>query len=384
MTVARPCASSPITWKQRSGRSASASGLTGADVILGTPDFIAPEQTQDSRSVDIRADIYALGCTLYFLLSGKTPFRGTWKEKLDSHCQETPLRLPGVPEGLRAIMARMMAKDPAQRHQTPAAVAEALAAWAASSESTGKTDEIARTPSSAPRPTRRPTARGWATIVVGCAAALPLVWAAVQALHGPEKTLIAPNPASVPAAVPAASRTPLPVLLILPQQFKWRSYAPLRTTLEGEHGWPIKIASTAATDCVTIDRPDSPQQVRPDLVLDATVSARDFAGMIIPGGNAFQFKEDYPPRAIVWRLLAEMGAQEKCIAAIDSGMLVLTRAGTLEGKKASRHDGEKGASKVQWLDQAVVRDGRLVTAAKKEDAAAFSREVLEALKESGQ
>src|SRR5207244_627409 len=81
---------------------------------------------------DIRADIYSLGCTLYFLLTGRTPFAGdSAEEKLLSHLSAEPVPVTElraeVNEDLAAILARMMAKHPEQRYQTPAEVAQALA-----------------------------------------------------------------------------------------------------------------------------------------------------------------------------------------------------------------------------------------------------------------
>jgi serine/threonine-protein kinase len=105
--------------------------LTKLGQVLGTPDYLAPEQAIDARTVDIRADIYSLGCTLFFLLTGKTPFRGdTLAELLMKHQMEPPplLReaLPGAPPELQALLARMMAKKPDTRPKTPAEVAAAL------------------------------------------------------------------------------------------------------------------------------------------------------------------------------------------------------------------------------------------------------------------
>jgi serine/threonine protein kinase len=102
--------------------------------VLGTADYLAPEQALDSHSVDIRADIYSLGATFYFCLTGRTPFvEGTVAQKLIWHQtrQPKPVRQlrPEAPEGLVAVLEKMMAKDPNQRHQTPAEVAEALAPW---------------------------------------------------------------------------------------------------------------------------------------------------------------------------------------------------------------------------------------------------------------
>jgi serine/threonine protein kinase len=105
--------------------------LTGTGVVMGTADYIAPEQTRSSRGIDIRADIYGLGCTLYHLLSGRVPFPdGTLVDKMVRHCLDAPEPLrslrPEVPPELAAVVDKMMAKDPAQRYQTPAEVAAAL------------------------------------------------------------------------------------------------------------------------------------------------------------------------------------------------------------------------------------------------------------------
>jgi serine/threonine protein kinase len=105
--------------------------LTGDGKMLGTPDFIAPEQTLDAAHADIRADIYSLGCTLYYLLTAAPPFQGrSLFELLQAH-QSKEARLlnlvrPDVPPELAAVVARMMAKDPARRYQKPGEVAEAL------------------------------------------------------------------------------------------------------------------------------------------------------------------------------------------------------------------------------------------------------------------
>ncbi len=108
-------------------------GKTTAGMILGTPDYIAPEQAQDSRSADIRADIYSLGCTLYYLLTGSPPFpTGNAMQKLSSHLHATPLsvieRRQEVPSEVAAIVEKMMAKNPQDRYQTPAEVAKDLSA----------------------------------------------------------------------------------------------------------------------------------------------------------------------------------------------------------------------------------------------------------------
>ncbi len=106
-------------------------GLTHTGQMLGTPDYIAPEQSLDAQKADIRADIYSLGCTLYYLLSGRAPFQGTsLYEVLQAHhvIEARPLNLvrPDVPWELAAVVAKMMAKDPDRRYQAPGEVAQAL------------------------------------------------------------------------------------------------------------------------------------------------------------------------------------------------------------------------------------------------------------------
>jgi formylglycine-generating enzyme required for sulfatase activity/serine/threonine protein kinase len=105
--------------------------LTHEGQMLGTPDFIAPEQITNARAADIRADIYSLGCTLYYLLTGAPPFQGaSLYDILQAHhsADAKPLNLarPDVPVALAALVAKMMAKEPERRFQTPREVAQAL------------------------------------------------------------------------------------------------------------------------------------------------------------------------------------------------------------------------------------------------------------------
>jgi serine/threonine-protein kinase len=105
--------------------------LTQIGTVMGSPDYIAPEQILDAHAVDTRADIYSLGCTLYHLLTGRPPFpEGGWAEKLRLHksAEPRPVRelRPEVSPELAAVIARMMAKRPEQRYQTPAETVAAL------------------------------------------------------------------------------------------------------------------------------------------------------------------------------------------------------------------------------------------------------------------
>ncbi len=119
-------------------------GLTAEGVLLGTPDYMSPEQARDPRHSDIRADIYSLGCVLYHLLAGQPPFPDTnIISQMIRHATETarPLKElnPAVPDGLQQIVNWMMAKEPAQRYPTPERAAQALQVFlAAGSAAVGR------------------------------------------------------------------------------------------------------------------------------------------------------------------------------------------------------------------------------------------------------
>ncbi len=109
--------------------------VTGGDNgLLGTADYLAPEQALNASLVDIRADIYSLGATFYFLLAGQPPFpEGTIAQKLIKHQNGTPKPLgtfdPSIPKGIIDVVNKMLSKHPDQRFATPGDVFEALQPW---------------------------------------------------------------------------------------------------------------------------------------------------------------------------------------------------------------------------------------------------------------
>jgi serine/threonine protein kinase len=100
-------------------------------MLIGTADYIAPEQAHDASIVDTRADIYSLGCTFYYLLTGRPPFPGpSLMQKLLQHQESEPEPVSNLrqdlPEGLAALVQRMMAKKPEDRFQIPLLVVASL------------------------------------------------------------------------------------------------------------------------------------------------------------------------------------------------------------------------------------------------------------------
>ncbi|MCY2995819.1 MAG: SUMF1/EgtB/PvdO family nonheme iron enzyme, partial [Planctomycetota bacterium] len=116
--------------------------LTRPDRAMGTLDYMAPEQGTDAHGVDIRADLYSLGCTWYKLLTGHSPFSGpqyqTDAAKIVAHARDSvpmnQLVQRGVPAELVAVLTRLMAKSPADRYATPAEVAAVVAPFAAGAD----------------------------------------------------------------------------------------------------------------------------------------------------------------------------------------------------------------------------------------------------------
>jgi tRNA A-37 threonylcarbamoyl transferase component Bud32 len=130
-----PAIDSPVASEVTAGAKSVDPGVTGTGLVMGSVDYIAPEQVHDAHQADIRSDIYSLGCTLYFLLAGHAPFDGSSvAEKLAAHGEQVAKPLTAMrsdlPAQLAPVIERMMAKDAAQRFQTPAEVAEALAPFA--------------------------------------------------------------------------------------------------------------------------------------------------------------------------------------------------------------------------------------------------------------
>jgi serine/threonine protein kinase len=117
--------------------------------VLGTADYVSPEQALNSHEVDLRTDVYSLGATFYFCLTGLPPFpEGKIAQKLIWHQVRQPMPVrqlrPDIPESVAAIVEKMMAKNPAHRYQTANEVIEALKPWTNEPISPPREEEMPR------------------------------------------------------------------------------------------------------------------------------------------------------------------------------------------------------------------------------------------------
>ena len=198
--------------------------LTRDGAMMGTADYVAPEQAVDSHRADTRSDIYSLGCTLYFLLAGQVPFPGdTLAQKLLKHQNDAPEPIrslaPDVPEALCEIVARMMAKKPRARFETCKQVGAALDAFLGGRPvpmppvlppvQAGAVPPDAGQSTAMPSPVpavvpRRVHAATWLAIVLGAVSVVVLVPLVLYLLLSPSGHA-APEPEQASTAV--ASRT---------------------------------------------------------------------------------------------------------------------------------------------------------------------------------
>ncbi|MCE9565134.1 MAG: serine/threonine protein kinase [Planctomycetes bacterium] len=160
-------------------------------VTLGTVDYQAPEQALDFHRADIRSDIYSLGCTVFFLLTGKPPFGGgSLAVKLMRHQEAEPPDLkefrPDVPDELIPVVAKMLAKNPADRYQTPDEVVAALSS------------------PKRPEPRRRRRPRLLVVAAVGAILLLPLFILARPSAPSPDPDPIEVKPVEKPKPRPPA------------------------------------------------------------------------------------------------------------------------------------------------------------------------------------
>ncbi|MBI1348673.1 SUMF1/EgtB/PvdO family nonheme iron enzyme [bacterium] len=233
----------------------NADDLTTAGQAFGTPDYMAPEQWEDAHSADARTDLYALGCTLFFLLVGYPPY-GTEKyrsavAKMKGHVNDPTPDLksarPDVPDEVTAIYQQLMAKVPADRIQTAAEVVLRLGRFISSSE-----NPVPATSAAAPLARNAPASgddlslkkRSWfytASAVGGLVVLLAVIVVTITRKNGVQSTIIAPE------GVPIHVNAPPDATINITQQDDSLTSTDTIGSRSGQgwHGWPADAPKPA-------------------------------------------------------------------------------------------------------------------------------------------
>lgn len=340
-------------------------GVTTAGMILGTPDYIAPEQATDARTADIRSDIYSLGCTFYFALTGQPPFpKGSFVEKLKQHAASlpTPIRelRPDVPPGLVRVLDKMLAKRPADRYQTPSELARDLAPLGR--ENMPSDPQPAQEPAAQPlvsipvndaqrrepvanlaiMPASNPPARIRTAAGSGFQFGSPQLMSAILAgglalamiiLAFPLANWLSPGKSAGNAANGNSARETYRLLFVIPSHgLYYNDYAMTKEAMLKHERVMFDVASPSLEPSELTEHGGG-LRPRPDLLF-ANANAADYDAIIFTGYDTDEFTSG-PDAAHARRLIANLKSRGKPIAAICRGQQVLAELGELQGKRVA-------------------------------------------------
>ena len=317
--------------------------LTQSETTLGTYLYAAPEQWRSAAEAGPEADVYSLGATLLYLLTGRT------LELRLPPGQATVLSLEGlpatVPPALAAVLERALAEDPRQRPISAAAFAQALTPWATPPRAVG------------PRmPSRRTL-----LLAAGGVGLLALLGVAGWMLSGGKAT---PSP------------TPRPVVFILSTAGLWyEDFEPARNELQ-RRGVSVQVATWQRQPARLHPRSAVGLAARPESVpaeVDlARLAERDWAALVFVGFEVDELATpERPEGAAVRRCLDRAEQESRWLVGICYGQWVLGRHGLLRGRSVARLGpliGDLPQTGARPQQDRIVREGRLLTATGPEDA----------------
>ncbi|MCA9138846.1 MAG: protein kinase [Planctomycetales bacterium] len=343
-------------------------GLTSEGVIVGTPDYLSPEQIRES-AVDHRADIYSLGCTLYHLLAGSAPFSGCSRvEKLAHHLQSTPKRLGternDIPSELETCVAKMMAKNPDDRFQSADEVVAMLRACKSSDSGvlppsivTHDRPSVAtkRKRARAPIPSRYLFA-GVAALLLGILR-VSVVPYLVKSTDGASAETLA-----------ALQQRRWEILAIIPPNPLPRDRNLIYNAID-DLGLNCQLTSASTTTSVEHVHKVIPLSEADPQQYDAVV----FFG---PSQNIATELNQPESKAQIDRILKKVRDNNQPYGSLGTGVWTLGQLGELRGKRIAdcKHstDSFKRETGAEWVsDETVVTDGNFVSGTNTRDAAPF-------------
>ncbi len=369
----------------RSPDALSHASMTTTSTVMGTVDYMAPEQALNSRNADARSDIYSLGCTFYYLLTGKPLHAGeTVVEKLVAHRERSAPALSSVrrdaSEELDAVFRRMVAKDPGARFASMEEAADDLETVLAG----GRPSALASLKAhSTPRRVLAATALAlgvaltllaWREIAGNASA--PLNAKAGEVVESSPETAAEPEPATPIAKAPPighpaqfANGGPGRILVVLPHaEFSSSDYRALASALD-EHSLEVVLASSKAGWAKPSGKKS--EKDRPlETVSLATVEASEFDAAIFVGGKIHEFTHKSPTGVVARELTEAFLQRGHVVGAICEGRDVLADA------KILKHREFESRGEVQ-LARSAKDPGVVLTASSPKHVSALVRLLIE-------
>jgi serine/threonine protein kinase len=345
-------------------------GITAEHRTLGTPDYIAPEQVSDARTSDIRSDIYSIGCTLYFLLTGQPPFpNGSPMETMSAHLHLQPPSIAtfrnDVPASVASIIEQMIAKSPDGRFQTPD---ELLAAIDRGAGFQPAGDRMPSCPTNASSSERLRPSRRVLLLVGVCGILASGAFALWPTSNGPEGQQASRTTGDVQPRV----------LFVLPNNLAFPDYLPVRDVLQ-QSGVQIETAAFER-QVISNGLEDHPPFNVDHLLGD--VDPTHFDAAIFVGGEMVDLTNEGGGYTDVKRIAGQVKQQQGVLAGICLGLTVLSDADQLRDHEvvySSFIQHEFDLQRATSINKLVHTDGQLVTAEGPEAAREFGDAILKAL-----
>ena len=368
--------------------------LTSADQVVGTPAFMSPEQVLGDQ-VDGRGDLFSLGCVIYAMIAGRSPFSGSHTlDVIRKVCDETPLPLhevdPGVPRELSEIVTKLLAKEPSDRYQAAAEVADELRRLLAVLNQTaaGASDDTLPLSRAGPPVWRRRGAgrqRSWQTRVA-VAVGLVGILLAVASQFWPgarDLPLVELEPEPPPRILTVAQHEPAEFRGIQEALAAASPGATIRVLDNATYAETLVLADPVGLRGLAIESPHHatiapPETAVAGLVVNATPSvrisgfkitcARDQHGVLVYGAAEGTLLEDLrivqaggSPRAAIYLTAGSHGSSEHPIRlsrlSVECGALGIVLLGDAQGRPCSWVEIEdcliRGSSVLVVLDTAV-------------------------------
>jgi serine/threonine protein kinase len=261
--------------------------LTADGAVLGTPDYLAPEQAKDARSADVRADIYSLGCVFYHCLTGRPPFPDTnIMAQMLKHATEKPVPLAAileVPAGLQQVLDKFLAKHPDDRYSTPAEAAAALRPFVGSG-------------GAAPTAAKMVQAyKDWLESESGMEIPKEVLASTAPSKPAPAPAIQPTKPVTIPAPAVVAPTKPAPVKSPTAPAPAVRS-APQPRTPPAPAPVPVSAPGPAPAP-VAKNRPPAPDEVEVELVTELSPAAS------APAIDRLPERQLWPPDRRDWLML---------------------------------------------------------------------------------